>query len=960
MYHKRPLSLAVSTALGLSTLIMIPGQASAQDQDQQAGEEGDALLEEVIVTGSRIVSDDGFGRTSPVTVVGMDAIESTGLTRVEEILNNLPQIETSFHAFDANGATGTATVDLRGLGTNRTLVLINGRRMQPGGVYTEAPDINQIPTSLIERVEVLTGGASATYGADAVAGVVNFIMRRVDGVEVSAGWSGYQHDNSNDYIQGLMDNAGYTYPTGSTGIDGEAYNMDIVVGGDFAGGRGNATLYATWRKNQALLEGTRDYASCALSNPGTACGGSSTAPVPNYFIYPLLPDPTGNTPVDQRLDYSWPEDFFGLNQDGTFDTGLNIYNYAPINYYMRPQENWSLGGFADFEINEHAVVYSEIMASGNRSDAQIAESGTFYYAPYPFAIDDPLFTDAFRSSLNEYFPGVENFGIYIGKRNVEGGARYDSLEHNAFRIVTGLRGAINDNWDYDVSFMYGQTSSSSTYINDLLAPNIELVVDSARCAATAGCIPYEVFTYGGVTPEMAAQLGGTAVQRNQTALTNIVAYVTGNLGFGLPAGDITVAGGYQYGKPEYENISDTIYEQGLLLGQGGPQPSVEGKYSVDEFFIEGNVPLLDGVPMAENLTLDIAYRFSDYTTGFDTDTYRIGFDWQMLEGLRFRTGYNRAVRAPSITELFVPSNLGLWSGTDPCSGDAPAYTAEQCARTGVSASQYGNIGASPAGQYNGIFGGNVHLNPEEADTITFGVVWEPVNDMTLSVDYWDIDITDVIDNIQPEVILEQCAFNNSLCENIQRAGNGSLWQGQSGFITLTNINLGAQHWEGVDLAWAWGMDALAGSWDFNFIGTYMMTKETTPLPSAPESAYDCVGLVSGRCFASPEWRHVASATYDSNEWWAITGRWRYYDEVTYPDTVDQIANDNLKVEQYFDLSAIVRFMGNHDVRFGVNNVLDEEPPLVGGTLVGGINNANSLALYDQLGRYFFANATFRW
>jgi outer membrane receptor protein involved in Fe transport len=960
MYHKRPLSLAVSTALGLSTLIMIPGLASAQDQDQQAGEEGDALLEEVIVTGSRIVSDDGFGRTSPVTVVGMDAIASTGLTRVEEILNNLPQIETSFHAFDANGATGTATVDLRGLGTNRTLVLINGRRMQPGGVYTEAPDINQIPTSLIERVEVLTGGASATYGADAVAGVVNFIMRRVDGVEVSAGWSGYQHDNSNGYMQGLMDDAEYGYPTGSTGIDGEAYNVDVVVGGDFAGGRGNATLYATWRKNQALLQGTRDYSSCALSNPGTACGGSSTSPVPNFFIYPLLPDPTGNTPIVDRLDYDVPNDWFGLNQDSSFDTGLNIYNYAPINHFMRPQENWSLGGFADFEISENFVMYSEVMASSNRSTAQIAESGTFYYAPYPFAIDDPLFPQTFRDSLSENFPGVENFGIYIGKRNVEGGARFDSLEHSAFRIVTGLRGAINDNWDYDVSFMYGQTSSSSTYVNDLLAPSIELVVDSDRCAATAGCIPYQVFTYNGVTPEMAAQLGGTAVQRNQTALTNIVAYVTGNLGFGLPAGDITMATGYQYGKPEYENISDTIYEQGLLLGQGGPQPSVEGKYSVDEFFIEGNIPLLDGMPMAENLTLDLAYRFSDYTTGFDTDTYRIGFDYQMLEKLRFRTGYNRAVRAPSITELFVPQNLGLWSGTDPCASATPAYTPEQCARTGVSAAQYGNIGASPAGQYNGIFGGNPNLNPEEADTITFGVVVDIMNEMTLSVDYWDIEITDVIDNIQPEVILEQCAFNGVLCETITRAGNGSLWQGQSGYIELANINLGKQHWEGVDLAWNWSMDGLAGSWDFNFIGTYMMTKETTPLPSAPETAYDCVGLVSGRCFASPEWRHVASATYDSNEWWAVTGRWRYYDELTYPDTTDLIANDNLKVEQYFDLSAIVRFMGNHDVRFGVNNVLDEEPPLVGGTLVGGINNANSIAIYDQLGRYFFANATFRW
>jgi len=307
----------------------------------------------------------------------------------------------------------------------------------------------------------------------------------------------------------------------------------------------------------------------------------------------------------------------------------------------------------------------------------------------------------------------------------------------------------------------------------------------------------------------------------------------------------------------------------------------------------------------------------------------------------------------------VPQNLGLWSADDPCGG-VPAYTAEQCARTGVSASQYGNISDSPAGQYNGIFGGNPNLNPEEADTITFGVVVDVMNEMTVSVDYWDIEITDVIDNIDPEVILEQCAFNNVLCENITRAGNGSLWQGQSGFIELANINLGQQHWEGVDLAWNWSMDGLAGSWDFNFIGTYMMTKETTPLPSAPETAYDCVGLVSGRCFASPEWRHVASATYDSNEWWAVTGRWRYYDELTYPDTTDLIANGNLDVEQYFDLSAIIRFMGNHDVRFGVNNLLDEEPPLVGGTLTGGINNANTIAIYDQLGRYFFGNVTFRW
>jgi outer membrane receptor protein involved in Fe transport len=953
MYHKKRLSLAVSTALGLSSLMMVSGQALAQDQ--QTDEEADALLEEVIVTGSRLISEDGFGRTSPVTVVGIDEISSTGLTRMEEVLNQLPSVEVSFHPFDANGATGTASVDLRGLGTARTLVLINGRRMQPGGLYTEAPDINQIPSAMIERVEVLTGGASATYGADAVAGVVNFIMRRVDGVEVSAGWSGYQHDNSNSYIQGLMDARNFDYPTGDSGIDGETYNIDIVMGGDFADGRGNATAYASWRKNQALLQGARDYSSCALSNPGTSCGGSSTAPVPNFFIYPLNDDGS--------LDYTtFPEDFFSMQPDSTLlpYNGSNVYNYAPINHFMRPQENWSLGAFADFEINQHAVPYLEVMASNNKTEAQIAQSGTFYFAPYPFDLDSPMFSDGFRSSLQEYFPGTDRFGIYIGKRNVEGGPRSNILEHSSFRIVGGIKGQLTGNWDYDISYMYGSTSSNSTYINDLFANNIELRVDYDRCIATAGCIPYNVFTYQGVTEEMAAQLGGTAIQRGETSLTNIVAFVTGNLGIGLPAGDITVAGGYQYGKPTYRNISDTLYEEGLLLGQGGPTPSVAGKYSVDELFIEGNVPLLEGLPLIDNLTLDLAYRYSDYTTGFDTSTYRVGFDWGVVDMVRLRAGYNRAVRAPSITELFFPTSLGLWSGNDPCSTDTPQYTLEQCARTGVTAAQYGNISDSPAGQYNGLFGGNAALNPEEADTITLGVVFDITDGMTLSIDYWDIEITDTISNIDPELMIDQCALFGSLCENINRAGNGSLWQGQSGYVEATNVNLGSNHWEGVDLAYAWTFDALAGTWNVNVIGTYMMTKETTPLPNDENTTYDCVGLVNGQCFPTPEWRHTASLTYDSNGMWAATARWRFYDEVEYDGTVDLIANDNLGRMNYLDLSGVIRFMGNHDFRLGVNNVFDEEPPLVGGTLVGGINNANSLAIYDQLGRYFFGNVTFRW
>lgn len=952
MYQKKRLSLAVTTALGLSTLIMVPGQVMAQDQD---ADDEELLLEEVVVTGSRLITEDGFGRTSPVTVVGMDEISRTGLVRMEEVLNALPQVESSSfgNSTISNGSSGTASVNLRGLGENRTLVLINGRRMQPGGVYTEAPDINQIPTAMIERVEVLTGGASATYGADAVAGVVNFIMRKVDGVEFSAGISGYQHDNSNSYMQNLQTEAGFDAPNGSTGFDGKSYNIDFIVGGDFADGRGNATLWASWRKNNELRSGTRDYANCALNAEGTVCGGSGTTPIPHFYIAPITDAGTGPGGYDYDL-----EEFYNL----TSSSGLELdngtrYNYASVNHFMRPQESWSAGAIADFEINQHAVPYLEVMFASNSTAAGIAESGTFFYEPYFLPITNSLFPEAFRQSLNEFYPGHEDFGVYIGKRNVEGGPRQDVMAHDSFRIVGGVKGVLTDNWDYDVSYMHAQTHSNSTYLNDLLAPTVVPAVNGEICAEVAGCIPYEVFTYQGVTQEAAASLAGVGIQTNETTTKIFTAFVTGNTGFGLPAGEIALAAGYNWMELGYVNVSDTIYEEGLLLGQGGPQKSIAGGYKVDELFVEANIPLLEGVTGAQNLTLDVAYRYSDYSTGYDTDTYRMGLDWAPVDMLRVRAGYNRAVRAPSINELFAPISLGLWTGEDPCAGDTPEYTEAQCVNTGVRPDQYGNVNASPAGQYNGLFGGNESLTPEKADTITAGFVVTPMDTMTISVDYWDIEIENVIDNIDPQVTLEQCGLRGKLCDLINRAGNGSLWQGQNGWVTTTDINQGSQHWEGVDLAWNWG---IGDSWSLNVIGTYMLDKTTTPIQGDPESAYDCTGIISPQCYPTPEWRHVAGVTYDSNGWWGLTGRWRYFGKVDYLGTTDTLANDALTAQNYLDVSAVFRFLETHDVRLGINNILDEEPPTVGNTLSGD-GNANQVAgFYDSLGRYLFANVTLRW
>jgi len=951
MLNRKPLAVAVAAAVGASSFGVAGNAAYAQGVDD---EESAAPIEEIVTTGSRIVTEDGFGRTSPVTVMGSEDIASLGLTRVEDLLNSLPSVETAQHSFDANGITGTASIDLRGLGSFRTLVLMNGRRMQPGGVSTQSVDVNQIPSAMVERIEVLTGGASATYGADAVAGVVNFIMRRVNGVELSVGVSGYQHDNDNNYLTGLMDARGFEYPSGGSGFDGQTYNVDLVLGSDFADGRGNATVYLTWRDNEELLQASRDYSSCALNNAGTACGGSANAIVPNFFISPA---------VNGVSDYSQSQ-FLSLQPDGSLAPydGSNVYNYAPINHFMRPDERWSFGTFVDYEMSERATVYAEANFATDRTTGQIAESGTFFAEEYFLPAGNSVWPQAFQDSLDTLFPGATEYGIYIGKRNVEGGPRASNFEHDSYRVVTGIKGAINDNWDYDASFLYGSSASSLAYINDFFAPPVRVAVDGAACAATPGCIPYEVFTYNGVTPAMAAGLTGTAVATGKTSTEVINAYVTGDTGLTLGSADdsIMVVAGYEHRSERYDRVSDSVFAQGSLLGQGGPTPSLKGGYNVSELFMEANVPVISGVTGIENLTLDFAYRYADYSSSGGADTYRAGFDWQFVDALRMRAGFNHAVRAPNVAELFSAQAIGLWSGTDPCAGAAPQYTAAQCANMGVTAAQYGNINASPAGQYNGIFGGNPQLTPEEADTITLGFVIDPMDTLTISVDYWNIEIDNTINNIGATTILEQCGLYNVLCNQVIRNQSGNLWQGVNGYVIDTTLNLGEASWEGVDLAASWTMEALGGTFTTDLIGTYMMTKEITPLPADPSSAYDCVGTISTRCYPSPEWRHTASVEYDSNESWKVEARWRFFQGVDYVgSTTDQIAQAEMSDSQnYFDLNGVWRFMDNHDITVGVNNVLDEEPPMVGGTLT---TNANTIAgFYDTLGRFIYAKATVRF
>jgi outer membrane receptor protein involved in Fe transport len=727
-----------------------------------------------------------------------------------------------------------------------------------------------------------------------------------------------------------------------------------VIGGDFADGRGNATVYASWRKNNELLQEARDYSSCALSPEGNWCGGSGTAEIPNFFIAPLTDDGEG----PYGFDFT-QSTFLTLQTDSSLAPFAgNFHNYNPVNSYQRPDERWSAGAFIDFEINEHAVAYLEVMLANDETAGKIAESGTFFYEPYPLPVSNALFPDNFAASLQELYPGEDEFGIYIGKRNTEGGPRSDVLTHSSFRVVAGVKGSISESWNYDISYLHAQTSSNSTYINDFLAPSLFTAVNAELCAATAGCIPYEVFTYQGVTAAAAASVGGTASAQNQASTDVFNAYVAGTLPWGLPAGEIMAVAGYEWRQQAYQTLADTLYQEGLLLGKGLITPSIGGVYRVNELFAEANVPLLADKSWARQMTLDLAYRWSDYSTSVTTSTYRVGLDWQVFDAVRIRTGYNRAVRTPNVNELFQPQDRRRWGGVDPCEGETPDYTAAQCALTGVTAAQYGNIQVNPFGVYNSIVGGNPDLDPETADTFTFGVVVDPMDAMQFSIDYWEIKIMDVIGRIAPATTIDQCALFGNFCENIHRSGSGSLWFGRQAWVLDAGVNISEQHWQGIDLAWNWALDAWAGNWNFDLLGTYTLKKETTQIANDPDSSFDCQGVISRDCFPNPKWRHTASATYDSNSFWAATARWRYYGKVKYEGTTDLIANDNLGAHNYIDLNGVFRFMETHDVVVGVNNVFDKEPPLLGDTL--STNGNTAAGFYDTLGRYFFANLTLRW
>lgn len=957
---KNLLSVAVKGALGLTAAaIMVPAMPTFAQEDA-------SLVEEVVVTGSRLRTSQTQTAVSPVTEISAEDFKINGATTVEDLVNQYPQLDMNFDNVSNNPSTGYATASLRGLTSARTLSLVNGRRLPTG--YFESTDLSIVPAAALKRVDVLSGGASAVYGADAVAGVVNFVLDdEFEGTSVNVGWQGFQHKNDNKYMQNLLDEAGFDYPTGS-GIGGESYNLDVMFGSDFAEGRGHFVGWTTYRKNEALMQGERDYSSCALGHNATGefCGGSGTADPSNFSL-----GPSSSWTEAEALAWAQNPDNVWYNADGNggFTEGTNLYNYAPINYYQRPDERYTIGGMAKFEVNEHFTPYAEVMYVQRESSVQIAESGTFGLG-LEFSCDDPII-GTLCDDTGITAAGHDDVTVSLWKRNVEGGPRFTERETTTYRVTLGSKGVINDSWDYDASFTYGESSADSLGRNDFLFSRIEDAVRGCPAGSFEGCLPYDIWN-DNITPEAAAAMGDISTQSVKTSNTTLNAFVTGDLGVGLPSAggeNIGVVAGLEFREDTFKRVSDENSLAGNFAGSGGADTNLDESIDVSEVFFEASVPFIVDAGVLNSFGAELGYRYSDYSTSGGVSTYKVGLKAQFAENYLVRGGWNRAIRAPGLNALYEPATMALWSGSDPCAGANPEFTQAQCALTGVPEALYGSVPESPAGQYNQFTGGNDELVPEEANTYTLGLAATPVDSLELAIDYFNIEVEDAISTIGASTKLTACAENGIFCGDIQRLSNGSLWQGQTvdnaGLVFNQIGNNGILKREGFDLSGSYIFNLGDGNLRTSINSTYMLKHYNEPIPGDSASAYDCAGQVNVACpMATPKWRHTVNARYSADNW-SLGMRWRL---IGASDFVHQLTGEPLgrstdpylssggrgvEAYSYLDLSAAIEF-GPGTLTMGVNNVLDKEPPLVGVNLT---HNGNALQGYDQSGRYMFTSFT---
>jgi len=946
---------------------------------------------EIVVTGT-LIRNPNLTSSAPIMVTDRKEIQLKQSNNAEELLRDIPGLVPAQGSAVNNGSFGFTTVNLRGLGDNRNVVLLDGTRIVPA-TLTGVVDLNDIPLALIERVDVLTGGYSTTYGADAVAGVVNFVTRR--------NFSGFEADASEQLTQRG---------------DGNVRRVDVTLGANMDDNRGNVVLGIGYQKSDAVFDGDRGFAHDSLASGTGETGGSGT---------------------DVLSKFNFGGTSYQFNPSGALVPAFSSYNFNPFNLLQTPFKRYNMFAQGHYSVTDHIELYARSMYSRNTVSTIVAPSGSFGSA-VDISLSNPYLNSSQRNqlctaagvALSACTPATTLSVDALSRRTSEVGNRASQFVTNIYDNQIGARGDINSHLKFDVYGSYGQSDVTQTLqgYTDVkrLQQGLLLNADGTCTDSSNGCVPINIFGQpGSIDATQAAFLQVSSTTKVKTSLAQAHAGINGDFGVTSPAANepINFAVGVEYRKYKVAQDADLLAQSpGELGGSGSAVIPFKGEYNVKEVFGELNAPLIQDKPFFHNLSLDAGIRYSHYSIGdtnnrFNTTTWKGGGVWEPVSGVKFRADYSHAVRAPNINELFLPQATGLTNlFADPCAGPSVsgnANLAAVCEAQGAPSKALGHITNPSAAQANIQTSGNPNLKPEKADTYTLGTVIAPRNVLpgfTTSLDYYHIKIKDAISAPASSDTINAC-FNglnaasaaSAACLAIHRdPGTGQL----DGDQAVPNVGLPGQFTnsgqlmtDGLDLNVAYNRDFGAAHVGLSFNGNYTFHSKFRSVPGGINR--ECVGYYSANCGIGGgesigslqpkfQWSQRTTVGFGAT---TLSLLWRHIDKMKYepralqdqlnaaalagpvvdPDTgagcPDPTGTDpngcvinpefrHIKAANYFDLTAQFVTTEHLTLTFVVQNLLDKKPPIVGSDVGNTLYNSGNTypSTYDALGRRFTMTA----
>lgn len=895
--------------------------ASAQAAE---GQLKTAPIEEVVVTNSRL-DLAGFQAPTPTTVFGAEDIESSGITHIGQLAYQMPQFQPSTNPTTASTTSGGggSNFNMRGLGNNRTLLLVDGRRHVPNAPNGTV-DTNVIPAGLVERVEVVTGGASAAWGSDAVAGVVNLILRkRFEGLELEAQAGSSEHGDAEDYRASALFGRAFAGERGHFVLAGE-YSNNKGISDQTAREWGRKEWWIV--NNPRFAPGNGEFAR--LIAPGARTGNATEGGLILTGVLAGTRFEPGGVPVQHD-----PGEF-PLGASGTIGgDGVNMGKYAQL---VVPLERGNIFSHMSFDVSDSLEAYAELSAAYSESIFDITQP--FHFGNITIFSDNAYLPASMRATMQA--AGQTNFRM--GRIDTDIGFIQSSSQNYTQRGVVGLNGTFGEGWSWGAYYQYGRSREDRHEYGNLIVANYnrasDAVFNSANqivCRSTLtnpgdGCVPLNLFGEG--APSAAAIDYVTGTEQSRTTLQlHATEFSVRGTPFSTWAGPVAIAAGVEYREQTFEVDANDLTNSGAFL-IGNPR-DVSGSETVKEGFFEAAIPLLSDVPLVKSLELNVADRYTDYSISGSANTWKIGLTHQVTETFRFRAARSLDIRAPSLQELFSPPGISFANLRDP------------------------GTGASAIVQI--LTGNSTDLVEETADTLTIGLVYEPswLSGLRTSVDYYDIHLKDAISLLGAQDIVNRCAAGNAaLCRNVTRNDLGVLQE-----VRATRTNLSEIKLSGVDveLMYRMPLSVLVDRWDgsvsFRVLGAYIDRAVTDD----GITAIDRAGQMTGS--GVPEWRLNGHVAYENGPFtFGVSAR--YVDSGLYDNTFGPFdINDNkVPSRTYFDLNLQYALGQEEQIELfaHVKNVLDRDPSIVPNPFF--IPLATNPTFYDTIGRSFAVGARVRF